>query len=66
LRDAMVTMFMAESPDRRLIEPAADLVNETLAGAADEVIGGQEHGKISSLEADARCRFRRSTVRRRR
>jgi hypothetical protein len=37
-------MFMAESPDRRLIEPAADLVNETLAGAADEVTGGKNTG----------------------
>src|SRR6185437_5803922 len=26
----MVMMFMAESPDRRLIEPAANLVNERL------------------------------------
>jgi hypothetical protein len=41
-------MFMAESPDRRLIEPAANLVNEKLPGELSRGIGKCEQGVIAA------------------
>jgi hypothetical protein len=51
----MVMMFMAESPDRRLIEPAANMVNETLLrelfGARRDVEEGRAASRTKTLRA---------------
>jgi hypothetical protein len=54
----MVMMFMAESPDRRLIEPGANMVNERLPGnferrawaAASHVLPARARANVTVLD----------------